>query len=181
MIRFAVYLLSFMLCFLLTSNNILAEGDNKDPSWKEGADPLESKAIYSALHEKIRSGFQWYLNEGFKSGPAFWACPMGEDEECRHDLKFKASFATKTIDLNLDGQYEVLVELYMWGFCGSRGCPTYLLNGVGEEWYVDRWIIMNEFPSRDISISDNMTNGYFDIKIFDGKKTCRFNNYRYQC
>ena len=179
--RFTKYLFSILLYFFLTSNSILAEEENKKPLWKDGADQWESLAISSTLLEKVRTGFQTYLNEGFKSGPSFMGCPKGEDGECRHDFNFKAQFSTATVDLNLDGQIEVLVELYMWGYCGVGRCPVYLLRGVGEEWYVDRWIIMNEFYSADLLISDNMTNGYFDLKTNGGKTTCRFNGHRYQC
>ena len=145
---------------------------------KDGANAYESKAIASAMSERILDTFKYYFEEShFIHGPR---C-ADKTVECRDNLDFSINFRAASVDLNSDDIDEVIVYYEAPNFCGSGGCTSYILAPTNMD---DSWVILGEFfPGYDPSISSMTTNGHNDIhyKGNNGSYTCRYNGRNYSC
>jgi len=127
----------FFLLFLLNPSWHLLAEEKKEIIFSKGVtDTYQSEAIAFGLFDEISSQFKYFVQDShFIYGSK--------------KLNFQVEFNTAYLDLNLDGQNEVLVEVVTSGFCGSGGCTTYLLEKRMKE-----------------SIDLNQTNGSWEwIKI----------------
>jgi hypothetical protein len=145
---------------------------------KDGANAYETKAIASAMSERILDTFKYYVEEShFIHGPR---C-ADKTVECRGNLDFNINFRAASVDLNSDGIDEVIVYYEAPGFCGSGGCTSYILAPTNMD---DSWVILGKFLSGyGPSISSLTTNGHNDIH-YAGKNDgsiCRYNGESYSC
>ena len=145
---------------------------------KDGANAYETKAIASAMSERILDTFKYYFEEShFTHGPR---C-ADKTVECRGNLDFNINFRAASVDLNSDGIDEVIVYYEAPGFCGSGGCTSYILAPTNMD---DSWVILGKFLSGyGPSISSLTTNGHNDIH-YAGKNDssiCRYNGESYSC
>ena len=145
---------------------------------KDGVNVYETKAIASAMSERILDTFKYYVEEShFIHGPR---C-ADKTVECRGNLDFNINFRAASVDLNSDGIDEVIVYYEAPGFCGSGGCTSYILAPTNMD---DSWVILGKFfPGYDPSISSLTTNGHNDIH-YAGKNDssiCRYNGESYSC
>ena len=145
---------------------------------KDGANAYESKAIASAMSERILDTFKYYFEESY-----FIHRPRCADKtvECRDNLDFSINFRAASVDLNSDDIDEVIVYFEAPNFCGSGGCTSYILAPTNMD---DSWVILGEFfPGYDPSISTLTTNGHNNIhyKGDNGSYICRYNGQSYSC
>ena len=89
-----------------------------------GANAYESKAIASAMSDKILKAFKYYVEEShFVYGPS---C-ADKTVECRDNLDFSINFRAASVDLNSDDIDEVIVYYEAPNFCGcGAGLLAYL-------------------------------------------------------
>ncbi len=140
--------------------------------YKDGANEYESIAIANGLTDVLNFIFEmWLTDSHFIYGD--YVC--GPD--CRQDLNFEVNLPTTSFDLNDDGAKEVFVILNHSLTCGSSGCDTYILQGLGDDWK----IIYNGKEIRRILAKK--TNDYY--LIYDMSKyndyLCSFNKIEYEC
>ena len=145
---------------------------------KNGANAYESKAIASAMSERILDTFKYYFEEShFIHGPR---C-ADKTVECRDNLDFSINFRAASVDLNSDDIDEVIVYFEAPGFCGSGGCTSYILAPTNMD---DSWVILGKFfPGYEPSISSTTANGHNDIhyKGDNGSYICQYNGRNYSC
>jgi len=145
---------------------------------KDGANAYESKAIASAMSERILDTFKYYVEEShFVYGPS---C-ADKTVECRDNLDFSINFRVASVDLNSDDIDEVIVYYEAPNFCGSGGCTSYILAPTNMD---DSWVILGKFfPGYEPSISSTTANGHNDIhyKGDNGIYICRYNGSSYSC
>ena len=145
---------------------------------KDGANAYESKAIASAMSDKILGAFKYYVEEShFVYGPS---C-ADKTVECRGNLDFNINFRAASVDLNSDTIDEVIVYFEAPGFCGSGGCSSYILAPTNMD---DSWLVLGEFfPGYNPSISSMTTNGHNNIhyKGDNDSYICRYNGESYSC
>jgi len=145
---------------------------------KDGANAYESKAIASAMSERILDTFKYYFEEShFIHGPR---C-ADKTVECRDNLDFSINFRAASVDLNSDDIDEVIVYFEAPGFCGSGGCTSYILAPTNMD---DSWVILGKFfPGYEPSISSTTANGHNDIhyKGDNGSYICQYNGRNYSC
>jgi len=156
----------------------VATKELKPIALKDGANIYESKAIASAISERILDTFKYYVEEShFIHGPR---C-ADKTVECRGNLDFHINFRAASVDLNSDGIDEVIVYYEAPGFCGSGGCTSYILAPTNMD---DSWVILGKFfPGYEPSISSTTANGHNDIhyKGDNGSYICRYNGSSYSC
>ncbi|MDB2454392.1 hypothetical protein N9X02_12035 [Planktomarina temperata] len=156
----------------------VATKELKPIALKAGANAYESKAIASAMSERILDTFKYYFEEShFIHGPR---C-ADKTVECRDNLDFSINFRAASVDLNSDDIDEVIVYFEAPGFCGSGGCTSYILAPTNMD---DSWVILGEFfPGYDPSISSMTTNKHNNIhyKGDNDSYICRYNGRNYSC
>jgi len=162
----------------ITLASSAATKELKPIALKDGAHAYESKAIASAMSERILDTFKYYFEEShFIHGPR---C-ADKTVECRDNLDFSINFRAASVDLNSDDIDEVIVYFEAPNFCGSGGCTSYILAPTNMD---DSWVILGEFfPGYDPSISSTTAGGHNDIH-YEGKYgsyTCRYDGRNYSC
>ena len=172
-----------MLCKIITVLTIImaspvATQELQSIELKDGANAYESKAIASAMSDKILGAFKYYVEEShFVHGPR---C-ADKTVECRDNLDFSINFRAASVDLNSDDIDEVIVYYEAPNFCGSSGCTSYILAPTNMD---DSWVILGKFfPGYEPSISSTTANGHNDIhyKGDNGIYICRYNGSSYSC
>ena len=145
---------------------------------KDGANAYETKAIASAMSERILDTFKYYFEEShFIHGPL---C-ADKTVECRDNLDFSINFRAASVDLNSDDIDEVIVYYEAPNFFGSGGCTSYILAPTNMD---DSWVILGKFfPGYGPSISSTTANGHNDIHYEgdNGSYICRYNGRNYSC
>jgi hypothetical protein len=149
----------FSLFFLLNTSWHLLADEKKEIIFSKGVtDTYQSEAIAFGLFDEISSQFKYFVQDShFIYGSK--------------KLNFQVEFNTAYVDLNLDGQNEVLVEVVTSGLCGSSGCTTYLLekrmkenidlNQTNGSW---EWIKIGEFFGfRFDTVSSKENYGYLSM------------------
>jgi hypothetical protein len=166
----------FLLALICSNSSTFAETKMGLPLM-EGANKYESKAIASALSDKLAADFKFYVDEShFISGPS---CFGGNGSECRGNLNYEVKFRTASVDLNQNGIDEVIVYYDALNVCGSSGCGSFILQNKNDYW----GIIGEFFPGHTVAVSHVKTNGFSDIiyQTQDNQWTCVHNGDYYQC
>ena len=133
--------------------------------FKEGANRSESQAIAFNLYNVISDALKFWLQEShFIYGASCNSNGVGDFwDECRQNLNFNITFLTASVDLNLDGSNEVIVNVMHPAICGFYGtCTSYILEKDKGGWR----LIGGFFPGGKAKISSNKNGGYFDIYYF---------------
>ena len=121
---------------------------------ERGLDHYQTIAVIDALSEDILDVFSIYLKE---SHFPFGAKCRDSDVECkRQNLKFGIEFEAISIDLNADGDDDVLVRLEHPLICGSGGCLTHILVNQNGSWLNFGYI----FGASNIRISNSFKNNF---------------------
>ena len=146
--------------------------------FQEGANAYEVKAISSGLSDLIKGTFEHWFSESHFIYPPRCSSDVSD---CRKNLDFKITFETASFDLNNDGKMEVIVYYNAPAYCGSGGCPSYIL----EEELSGFRIIGEVFPGGRIEASNLISNGYRNLQYYgeDGSYSCTFqkDKKRYKC
>ena len=170
----------FSILILLTSIQMAsAEEEILTPlQFQEGANAYEVKAISSGLSDLIKDTFEhWFAESHFIYPPR---C-SSDVSNCRKNLDFQIDFGAASIDLNNDGKLEVIIYYNAPAYCGSGGCPSYIL----EEDLGSFRIIGQVFPGGRIEASNLTSYGYRNLQYYgeDGSYSCTFHKDRnkYSC
>ena len=103
----------------------VGKDDFENLEFEKGLDDYQTIAVIDALSEDIEDVFSIYLKE---SHFPYGAICRDSDVECkRQNLDFGIKFEAVSIDLNADGDDDVLVRLENPLICGSGGCLTHIL------------------------------------------------------
>jgi len=121
-------------------------------------DPLEfnehsSDAIREGLKDELAGAFESYLETHF-------GCYR---ENCSEHLNFKVRLDSFSYDLNGDGVDEVFTEFNAPAYCGTAGCPLYLIQKINGKWTIgleDKVMNMFVYSRTRIVITDEKINGY---------------------
>ena len=170
----------FSILILLTSMQMAsAEEEVLTPlQFKDGANAYEIEAISSGLSDLIKETFEHWFSESHFIYPPRCSSDVND---CRKNLDFQIDFEAASIDLNNDGKLEVIIYYNAPAYCGSGGCPSYIL----EEALDGFKIIGVVFPGGTINVSSHKSNGYNNLFFYgkDKSYSCTFHKdiNKYQC
>lgn len=170
-----ILLLSWVVLCCLNFANTTASAEPL--KLNDGANSYESKAISFALADMIASDLKHYLGEShFVHGPK---C-ANKQPDCRQNLSFELDFQVASVDLDYNGDNEVIVNYIGPNVCGSGGCTAYiLLQDVGG------WLVIGEFfPGERIELANTTSNGFRDIHFYGksgSKYQCFYDGKIYKC
>ena len=161
----------FIIFLIIGGNSLTSESNSaQNLQLEKGLDHYQTIAVIDALSEDIEDVFSTYLKE---SHFPYGAICRDSDVECkRQNLDFGIEFEAISIDLNADGDDDVLVRLENPLICGSGGCLTHILVNQNGSWLNFGYI----FGASTIRISNSFKNNFQIIsyqtgcKIIEGKE-----------
>ena len=74
----------------------------------------------------------------------------------------KINYHYNRVDLNSDGQSEVLVHFSSMGYCGSGGCPVLIFQKRGQTYRLVTEIQVTGVP---VIVTKQKTNGWYDLVV----------------
>ena len=161
---------TLIILVLLFSSSVVAE-EISVINLNEGANNYEAKAIAEALGSRLTGDFYNFIQESLVHG--YGSSP--------HSLKYEVNFYVDSIDLNDDGNDEVIVWYFAPLLCGSGGCWMFILGKDPE----GKWSSMIEVFGGVFKISDTIINQYHVLYHLDAlgvEKKCTANeNKKYIC
>ena len=124
--------------------------------FREGANAYEVEAISSGLSDLIKGTFEHWFSESHFIYPPNCSTDVND---CRKNLDFEIDFETASVDLNNDGNLEVIVYYNAPASCGSGGCASYILVEDTNGFRVMGII----FPSNNMYVSSILSGGYRNL------------------
>jgi len=132
---------------------------------KKGVNEHQSIALAEGLIDHLVDIFHFHVTDShFIYGSN---CTDDETEWCRQDLNFEINFKARSVDLNLDGFMDVIVEVIHPSWCGSGGCFKYILINDNSIWKNS-----GNFRAGVFYVSDQIQKG---LRIVYLEKNCKIN------
>ena len=128
-----------------------------EAKFKKGFTNYEADAIKMGLKDELNNAFESYQDTHLECYGV----------NCISNFNFKAELSSFSYDLNDDGIEEVFTVFDTPGFCGSAGCPVYLIQKINGKWTIgledkamDIYKSYFVFSSSRIFIDKEKINGY---------------------
>jgi hypothetical protein len=80
------------------------------------------------------------------------------------------------VDLNTDGQMEIIATLQGSGVCGAHSCPTAILMKRDDTWEN----VLGNVSAQFVSLAPTYTNGMQDLVLASGDKVWKWNGEVYE-